>query len=135
MSIGRLLRRPQPTPRLREPRVCRRGGRPNESDEQNSDPLAPYQSLWLGILGHEENLLNQLAAWGFSPEAEALTLLKSLRQSPKILAMHAQSRERLDVFIPKLLRALKQAQQPQQALTRLLPFWKPWPAAVLIYYC
>lgn len=95
---------------------------PNESDEQNSDPLAPYQSLWLGILGHEENLLNQLAAWGFSPEAEALTLLKSLRQSPKILAMHAHSRERLDVFIPKLLRALKQAQQPQQALTRLLPF-------------
>ena len=38
------------------------------------------------------------------------------------LATHAQSRERLDVFIPKLLRALKQAQQPQQALTRLLPF-------------
>jgi glutamate-ammonia-ligase adenylyltransferase len=95
---------------------------PNEADDQTSDPLAAYQSLWLGLLGADENLLNQLAAWDFSPEADALSALRSLRQSPKILAMHAQSRERLDVFIPKLLRALRQAQQPQQALSRLLPF-------------
>ncbi|HNG58475.1 MAG TPA: bifunctional [glutamate--ammonia ligase]-adenylyl-L-tyrosine phosphorylase/[glutamate--ammonia-ligase] adenylyltransferase, partial [Cellvibrionaceae bacterium] len=95
---------------------------PNEAEEQTGDPLAAYQSFWLGLLGADDNLLHQLAAWGFSPEADALGALRSLRQSPKILAMHAQSRERLDVFIPKLLRALRQAQQPQQALTRLLPF-------------
>ncbi|MEY4589948.1 MAG: hypothetical protein RL497_2024 [Pseudomonadota bacterium] len=95
---------------------------PQEADDEQNDPLAAYQSLWLGVLGDDERLQHQLAAWGFSPEAEALNTLRSLRQSPKILAMHAQSRERLDVFIPKLLRALRQAQQPLHALTRLLPF-------------
>jgi [glutamine synthetase] adenylyltransferase / [glutamine synthetase]-adenylyl-L-tyrosine phosphorylase len=95
---------------------------PNENDDGHGDPLAAYQSLWLGLLSNDDNLHTQLAAWGFSPEAEALSALRSLRQSPKILAMHAQSRERLDIFTPKLLRRLKHAQNPLQALTRLIPF-------------
>lgn len=94
---------------------------PNEAGEQQADPLAAFESLWLGLLRDDEHLLSQLAAWGFSPEADALKALRALRQSGKILAMHAQSRERLDLFMPRLVRALKKAQQPLQALHRLLP--------------
>lgn len=94
---------------------------PAEVEDDHSDPLAAYQNLWLGLLGDDEQLQHQLAAWGFSPADEALKALRNLKSSGKILSMHTQSRERLDTFMPRLVRALKHTEQPLQALHRLLP--------------
>ncbi|WP_116368418.1 bifunctional [glutamate--ammonia ligase]-adenylyl-L-tyrosine phosphorylase/[glutamate--ammonia-ligase] adenylyltransferase [Parahaliea mediterranea] len=85
---------------------------PEEKDAEAEDDLA----LWGEDLGAES-----LAALGYrQAEASAAPLLE-LRDSRRVLSLQSQGRERLEAFMPQLIRACAEAQDPDLALSRVLP--------------
>jgi [glutamine synthetase] adenylyltransferase / [glutamine synthetase]-adenylyl-L-tyrosine phosphorylase len=84
--------------------------------------LAPFTHCWLTLQRPDTPSLQLLEHWGFTDATGSLSLLIGLQTHRQILALHAQSRERLDAFMPRLLQALTRAQTPSQTLARLQPF-------------
>lgn len=72
-----------------------------------------------------QNTANQaeadLAAMGYGDPAEVLERLVQLQQSRPVLTMSASGRTRLDTFMPLLLEACGEAEQPARALLRIMP--------------
>ena len=62
-----------------------------------------------------------LAELGFDPEGQAGEELRTLLASPKVLALQAEGRERLERFIPQLLKGCAANENPDLALQRILP--------------
>ncbi|MCB1678167.1 MAG: bifunctional [glutamate--ammonia ligase]-adenylyl-L-tyrosine phosphorylase/[glutamate--ammonia-ligase] adenylyltransferase [Halioglobus sp.] len=62
-----------------------------------------------------------LAALGYRQAEQSMQALQELRQSSRLVALQAQGRERLEQFMPQLLRACAEVEQPDLALQRLLP--------------
>jgi glutamate-ammonia-ligase adenylyltransferase len=65
--------------------------------------------------------LAALQTLGFTAPDTALELLLDLQQSPKVMTLQVQGRERLDEFMPLLLRACSETADPDLALQRVLP--------------
>ena len=72
------------------------------ADPEEADPVSAEEeeSLW-----GEGLCEGSLAALGFQRPAETLAALQALQQSPRVVAQQAQGRERLQQFMPQLLRA------------------------------
>jgi [glutamine synthetase] adenylyltransferase / [glutamine synthetase]-adenylyl-L-tyrosine phosphorylase len=62
-----------------------------------------------------------LAQIGFEQPAVALEQLMALRCNGKVMALQTEGRERLELFMPQLLQACREVDNPDQALARLLP--------------
>lgn len=85
---------------------------PEENPQEEVDDLP----LW-----GEDLAAGSLEALGYcDPEASVAPLL-ALRDSKRVLALQVQGRERLEEFMPQLLRACAEAADPDLALARVLP--------------
>jgi glutamate-ammonia-ligase adenylyltransferase len=86
---------------------------PGESEaEAGQDEL----HLW-----GEELTAGALASLGYRQPEQSLQALQELQQSGRVLTLQAEGRERLDQFMPQLLRACAEAEDPDLALARVLP--------------
>jgi glutamate-ammonia-ligase adenylyltransferase len=68
-----------------------------------------------------EQVSESLAELGFEDGGEASQQLQALLASPKVLVLQAEGRERLDRFIPQLLKGCAESDNPDLALQRILP--------------
>ena len=62
-----------------------------------------------------------LAAVGFRQAEQSLQALQELQQSGRVLTLQAEGRDRLQQFMPQLLHACAEGDDPDLALARLLP--------------
>ena len=62
-----------------------------------------------------------LEALGYRSAQESLQRLEDLQQSPRVMTLQAEGKERLEQFMPQLLRACADVDEPDLALERLLP--------------
>jgi glutamate-ammonia-ligase adenylyltransferase len=62
-----------------------------------------------------------LSALGYRQPEEALQRLTELRQSSRVIALQVEGKERLERFMPHLVRACADVGDPDLALERLLP--------------
>jgi glutamate-ammonia-ligase adenylyltransferase len=88
------------------------------ADPEDSDGAAADAdgSLW------EDNLNEDyLSQQGYQRAPETLEVLLALLQSPRVVTLQAQGRERLQKFMPQLLRACAEVEDPDLALQRVLP--------------
>ncbi len=92
-----------------------------DEDEDDSCPscdnLAP---LWEGLL-EPEQAHELLAGAGFKQPESAWQRLQGLLQSGRVRAMQKLGRDRLDVFMPRLLAMASEQDDPDLALERVLP--------------
>jgi len=88
---------------------------PDEDDHEPADDLA----LWGEGLG-----VDSLEGLGYLQAERSEESLQQLRQSPRVLTLQAEGRERLEQFMPQLLRACSGVDDPDLALQRLLPLVK-----------
>ncbi|MFK0570421.1 bifunctional [glutamate--ammonia ligase]-adenylyl-L-tyrosine phosphorylase/[glutamate--ammonia-ligase] adenylyltransferase [Endozoicomonas sp.] len=90
------------------------GPKPQES---HSDQ---WEALWLGQLSEEEEQ-QLIGQEGFTDITASWKRLTSLRDGKAITRVRRQSRDRLDKFIPLLLRVAAQSSEPDTFLLRILP--------------
>jgi len=85
---------------------------------EEDDPVAADEerSLWGEGLGEEP-----LSNLGYQRVPETLAALLTLQQSPRVATLQAQGRERLQQFMPQLLRACIEVDDPDLAVQRVLP--------------
>lgn len=69
----------------------------------------------------DDALFAQLVQHGFSDGETVLDVLSQLKHSRSVMTMQANSRDRLDDFMPRLLVALTRSDDPLVALTRIVP--------------
>jgi len=62
-----------------------------------------------------------LGALGYHEPESSLQQLRDLQQSPRIMTLQAEGRERLDRFMPQLVTACAEVGDPDLALARVLP--------------
>jgi glutamate-ammonia-ligase adenylyltransferase len=75
-----------------------------------------YPDVW------PENLVGEaLAAAGFDEAEELAVLLQEFRDSKRLLFLQVEGRDRLDQFMPRLLKACAEQSNPAEVLRRLLP--------------
>ncbi|MCL5042472.1 MAG: bifunctional [glutamate--ammonia ligase]-adenylyl-L-tyrosine phosphorylase/[glutamate--ammonia-ligase] adenylyltransferase [Gammaproteobacteria bacterium] len=94
-----------------------------DPDDEEDEPALPYerwQPLWDGTLDAEQ-ATEQLAEAGFADPEAAWKRVNDLLHSGRIKAMQRLGRDRLDVFMPRLLAMAGEHEQPDLALERVLP--------------
>ncbi|MGO0305405.1 bifunctional [glutamate--ammonia ligase]-adenylyl-L-tyrosine phosphorylase/[glutamate--ammonia-ligase] adenylyltransferase [Endozoicomonas acroporae] len=79
-----------------------------------------WQALWLGQLSEEEEQ-QLMAREGYNNVDASWQRLISLRDGKALTRVRRQSRDRLDKFIPLLLRVAANATEPDTFLLRILP--------------
>jgi len=84
---------------------------PEEEAQEGDECLA-----WGEDLGTE-----QLAELGFAHPEASVQQLHSLQSSPRVMTLQVEGRTRLDEFMPQLLRACSEAENPDLSLERVLP--------------
>jgi glutamate-ammonia-ligase adenylyltransferase len=84
--------------------------------EEATGPATDGLLLWGEDLGADA-----LHTLGFTAPAEAVELLRGLHQNPRVMTLQVQGRERLDEFMPLLVRACAEDSDPNLALQRVLP--------------
>ena len=84
--------------------------------EDNAEVAEEALSLWGKDLS--EQALSDL---GYRRESEAYEALQALQQSPRMATLQIQGRDRLQQFMPQLLRACAEVADPDLALQRVLP--------------
>lgn len=89
----------------------------SSGQDENSDY---WQAIWLGHHSQEEEL-NYFQQQGFKEPEVSRQKLASLRDGKAITRVRRQSRERVDRFIPYLLKILSVSSAPDVGLARLLP--------------
>lgn len=90
---------------------------PENEDDAMAD-TAIWTPLWQGSLD-ETSALELLSEYGHEAPDKSLHTISELRDSQQAKHLHASSRERLDKFIPILLKCLSNSQCPSQTLLRL----------------
>jgi glutamate-ammonia-ligase adenylyltransferase len=80
-----------------------------------------WQALWADNELTAEALTQQFEQANFDEASEAARRIVELRNSKPVRVLQAAARERLDAFIPQLLGAVTQVEQPGTALLRILP--------------
>lgn len=94
---------------------------PEEEEQEASQPVGEeWLPLWLR-LQDEESSYNQLAEAGFTEVTELYKKLMDLRHSPTIRSIQRTGKERIDAFMPRLLSAAIELEQPTLCITRVLP--------------
>lgn len=96
-----------------------------DPDENEQEDVLPVGSEWLPLwvrTQEEESAYAQLEEAGFSEPEALYQKLMDLRDSPSLRAIQREGRERLDVFIPKLIATAVELEQPTLSLLRVLPF-------------
>ena len=93
-----------------------------ESDDSDldEDENDLWHALWQSRLTEEEEL-QLLTGAGFSDPVRSRQQVAALRDGKSITRVRRQSRERLDRFLPILLKTIAQSSSPDIALVRLLP--------------
>ena len=93
-----------------------------DSDNQNKEGSegSPWQALWLNQLTEAEEL-KQLEQTGFTEAGKTRQQLVSLRDGKAISRVRRQSRERLDQFMPLLLKVAANSPSPDTGLVRVIP--------------
>ncbi|UAW99084.1 bifunctional [glutamate--ammonia ligase]-adenylyl-L-tyrosine phosphorylase/[glutamate--ammonia-ligase] adenylyltransferase [Halopseudomonas nanhaiensis] len=94
-----------------------------DPDEEEGDDAVPFDEwlpLWEGTIDADQ-ALEQLREAGFAQPDEAWRQLGGLLASPQVKAMQRMGRERLDVFMPRLLGLASEQSDPDLALDRVLP--------------
>jgi glutamate-ammonia-ligase adenylyltransferase len=86
------------------------------SDEEATDDAAADTGLW-----GEGLSLEALAELGYREPQDSLQRLQQLQQSSRVMALQTEGRERLEQFMPQLLRACAEVEHPDLALERVLP--------------
>ena len=76
--------------------------------------------VWLESI-EEDSILQQLAQAGFAEPERAWQLLTQLRNCSQVRSMQRLGRERLDIFMPRLLLEAVSHEQPDLVLERVLP--------------
>ena len=62
-----------------------------------------------------------LSGMGFRRAEDSLKFLLELRQSPRVATLQAEGKSRLEQFMPQLLRACAETEDPDLALQRVMP--------------
>lgn len=92
---------------------------PEESSEaQELD--SRWRELWLGEL-EPSVALALLQDNGHEASADVISRLARLREDSAVMRMQAVGRERLELFMPRLLQAVSVASNPSTTLIRILP--------------
>ena len=87
--------------------------------EDDSDLHDTWQEIWLDDVSPEE-ASPWLAEHGFSDPESVVGMLRQLRESRQVAGMQSEGRRRLNQFMPTLLSALTEVDNPSQTLQRLL---------------
>ena len=85
-------------------------------DEESSGDADDGLDLW-----GEDMESTALSALGYRDGTACLQLLQDLRSSGRITALQVEGRERLEQFMPLLVRACGESENPDLALQRVLP--------------
>jgi glutamate-ammonia-ligase adenylyltransferase len=85
-------------------------------EEESGAPPGAEFHLWGEALD-----AGLLAGLGFRTPEESLQRLLELRQSPRVVTLQPEGRQRLDQFMPQLLRGCAEVDDPDLALQRILP--------------
>ncbi|WP_448218822.1 bifunctional [glutamate--ammonia ligase]-adenylyl-L-tyrosine phosphorylase/[glutamate--ammonia-ligase] adenylyltransferase [Endozoicomonas sp. 2B-B] len=93
---------------------------PDTSNDQEQTVQEHWKLLWQGNLNEDEEL-KQFQENHFSEPQASRQRLSALRDGRAITRIRRQSRERLDHFMPSLLEHIGRSEQPDLALTRILP--------------
>ncbi|MFN3580747.1 MAG: bifunctional [glutamate--ammonia ligase]-adenylyl-L-tyrosine phosphorylase/[glutamate--ammonia-ligase] adenylyltransferase [Pseudomonas sp.] len=92
-----------------------------DDDQPEDTPLhAEWMPLWEAVMD-QEPAIELLAEGGFRDPAEAWRKLQGLQQSGRVKSMQRLGRERLDVFMPRLLGMASEQDDPDLALERVMP--------------
>lgn len=94
-----------------------------DPDEDEEQPQLDYEEwmLFWDHLADAEPAQQQLAEGGFRDPERAWELLRTLMASGRVRAMQRLGRERLDVFMPRLLGMACEQDDPDLALERVMP--------------
>lgn len=91
-----------------------------DDDEEGAGALEEgWQELWLAELD-EEASVRWLADHGYEDALGSYTLLRELRENRTVQTLQTQGRRRLNQFMPMLLDALTQVDNPSETLSRVL---------------
>lgn len=100
-----------------------------EVHQQLESKTSPTQEEWLLDLWEvqdENEKINlaksHLQAYPAEKVVEAVRSLHQLQHSRALLSLQAESRHRLDVFMPRMLQEVLHASSPAETLLRILPF-------------
>ncbi|SDS63954.1 glutamate-ammonia-ligase adenylyltransferase [Halopseudomonas litoralis] len=93
---------------------------PDDDEDQPQADYAEWILLW-DDLPEAEQAQEQLAEGGFKDPARAWNQLHTLMASTRVRAMQRMSRERLDIFMPRLLGMACEQEDPDLALERVMP--------------
>ncbi|TXS92658.1 bifunctional [glutamate--ammonia ligase]-adenylyl-L-tyrosine phosphorylase/[glutamate--ammonia-ligase] adenylyltransferase [Parahaliea aestuarii] len=84
--------------------------------EEKEDEIADDLALW----GEDLSAVS-LTALGYRDAEASVAPLLELQGSKRVLSLQSQGRERLEAFMPQLLRACAESSDPDLALSRVLP--------------
>ncbi|WP_257264070.1 bifunctional [glutamate--ammonia ligase]-adenylyl-L-tyrosine phosphorylase/[glutamate--ammonia-ligase] adenylyltransferase [Endozoicomonas sp. ONNA2] len=90
------------------------------ADPETTNDADQWEALWLGQLSEEEEQ-QLMDREGFKEVDASWQRLVSLRDGKAITRVRRQSRDRLDKFVPLLLRVAANATEPDTFLLRILP--------------
>jgi [glutamine synthetase] adenylyltransferase / [glutamine synthetase]-adenylyl-L-tyrosine phosphorylase len=93
---------------------------PDADDDQEASQYDDWVPLWQGTLDPEQ-AIEQLGEAGFTRPEQALKGLEGLSTSGQVRSMQRVGRDRLDVFMPRLLCMAAEHLDPDLALERVLP--------------
>ena len=85
---------------------------------EEDDPAAADDERLLWGEGLSEA---SLSALGYQKAPETYAAVQALQASPRVMTLQAQGRERLQLFMPQLLRACAEVVDPDLAVQRVLP--------------
>lgn len=85
-------------------------------DEDESGDAVEEMVLW-----GEGLEAGTLAELGYQQSAESLQLLQELESSKRLVTLQVEGRERLEQFMPQLVRACAEVKNPDLSLQRVLP--------------
>ena len=85
-------------------------------EEQSPEEMPDNAGLW-----GEDMDAEALSDLGYEDAERSLQVLQNLRGSTRVVSLQAEGRERLDQFMPMLLRACSEVEQPDLTLQRVLP--------------
>lgn len=86
------------------------------TDDDNDDADLSDHDLWGDDIQH-----TALEALGYSNSENVIDALTTLRENPKVITLQTQGKERLDKFMPHLIRACVAFTDPEKALLATLP--------------
>ncbi|MCK5892967.1 MAG: bifunctional [glutamate--ammonia ligase]-adenylyl-L-tyrosine phosphorylase/[glutamate--ammonia-ligase] adenylyltransferase [Endozoicomonadaceae bacterium] len=93
---------------------------PNANQQSSIQPDSDWKALWSALCSPEEEV-KLFERHGFTDPKAAHRCLLNLRDSRVLSTVRRQSADRIRQFIPILLQTISHSDQPDQALTQVLP--------------